>query len=123
MLPVVQSLLRDDELEHVRLTFDEPEGSWPFPAEAGSVWLTVVAVGEDFHHMLVLPTADRERAEQDDPHDVDDDAYGPLDDDADGMADNLYSQLWDWIVETGFSWGEPRDGDYVIPPPKQATGG
>jgi hypothetical protein len=33
-------------------------------------------------------------------------------------ADQLYDALSDWLPETSFAWGERRQGDYVIPPPK-----
>lgn len=122
-MPVVQALLREEEVERVALTFDAPdvpqEWSAPVKTDPGSVWLTLVAVGELFEHMLVWSTKDREQA-----IDLDDSEealeYNPSEDNADFMADTLYDQLCDWVVETRFSWGEQRSGSYVVLPPHGA---
>ncbi len=122
--PVVQSMLRDGELEHVVVTFDAPPADSPFPPEPGSVWVRLSACGEVFEHRLVQGAAERSvDADADEPA-----GAGPPERwkasvwDAQDLADDLYGELWDWIVETRFSRGERRYGDYVVPPPPTTPG-
>ena len=87
VVPVVGSILRDDEPASVRLRIEDDE--WP-----GDIWVTVV-VGRDVFGLL-LSSASWE---------------GELRAGDDALAARLADALEDWVPETSFGWGEQRRAD------------
>ena len=87
VVPVVSSILRDDEPASVRLRVQDDE--WP-----GDIWVTVV-VGEDVFNLL-LSSASWEGPQRAGP--------GQL-------AARLADALEDWVPETSFGWGQQRRAD------------
>jgi len=79
----VRSLFVGDEVEAVTLR----RGAEPSPDD---VWVQLIARGEPFEHLLCGPV------EADEPID-------PAD-----IAQNLASNLEDFIAESRFAWGEQR---------------
>ena len=93
VLPVVASLLGEDELEDLHLARGAP------PNER-DVWLHLVARGEVFEDLLHSPNYE-----------------GSGDLDAVTVAARLADHLQDWVCETAFAWGELRAVDYTLPSP------
>ena len=95
--PVVGCLLRSDELDRNDLRFGPPPGyqriSRLTTLRSGSYWASRT---KNSRSGYAKATRDLWSAEV--------------------VADQLYSALSDWLPETGFAWGEQRQGDYVIPP-------
>ena len=97
--PVVGSLTRSDELDHIDLQFGPPQGYKPdFEIDDPEVWLLLGVKDEEFAFRVCKATRDLGSARE--------------------AADQLYDALSDWLPETSFAWGEQRYGGYAIPPPK-----
>lgn len=97
--PVVGCLIRSGELDRIGLRFGPPPGFKPaFEIDDPEVWLVLGVKDEEFAFRVCKATHDLWSA--------------------DDVADQLYDALSDWLPETGFAWGEQRDGHYVIPPAK-----
>ncbi|WP_375504632.1 hypothetical protein [uncultured Jatrophihabitans sp.] len=93
VLPVVASLLSEDELEDLHL-------AWGAPPNERDVWLHLVARGEVFEDLLDSPTYE---------------GGGELD--AVTVAARLADRMQDWVCETAFAWGQLRAVDYTLPTP------
>ena len=96
--PVVASLLTDDELEQVMV-------SWGVDGEPDDVWVRVAAAGEVFEDLLFSPSW---RLGQPDGGHA---SLTPRQ-----CAERLADRLEDWIAESGFGWGQQRTARYVLPP-------
>ncbi|WP_432512239.1 hypothetical protein [Kineococcus sp. SYSU DK001] len=97
-LPVVTSLLSDEELEQVTIHRG-------IDGDPGDVWITVAAAGEEFQDLLTTPPWHG--------GDPDGEQHSPLT--AEDCAQRLADHLEDWIAESRFGWGQQRIAHYVLP--------
>ncbi len=82
--PIARSILRDDELDSVRVHRDAED--------PGEIYATIVGRGEAYIHLLSSPSWDEHQS-------------------LDRLADRLVDGLEDWVCETRFAWGERRIGN------------
>ncbi|ABS03868.1 hypothetical protein [Kineococcus radiotolerans] len=97
-LPVVTSLLREEELQQLTL-------HWGIDGDPGDVWITITAAGETFQDLLSSPSWHG--------GDTDGEQHSPFT--AQECAQRLASHLEDWITESRFGWGQQRIARYTLP--------
>lgn len=96
VLPVVAALMRPGEVDSLTLTRQAPTGFAFTSDEDPLLWL-VLTCGDDHFDFRLCSVFDDELIS------------------ADVAASDLYPALQDFVAQSGFGWGEERQGDYTVP--------